>query len=68
MKRNPVLAQIIRNNRKALKAFIKTGKISDGLYQKLFDYYLDQMPYGTAKARTGDPYEWISKQLTEEGL
>ena len=24
-----------------------------------------QMPYGTAKARTGDPYEWCSNKLNE---
>lgn len=41
----------------------------DEYYEKLFDYYTggalgpDQMPYGTAKARTGDPYEWIYKRL-----
>lgn len=35
--------------------------ISEDLFAKLFDVYANngEMPYGVAKARTGDPYEWI---------
>jgi len=35
------------------------------LYGKLFRYYMDTgaMPYGTAKARTGDPDIWITNQI-----
>ena len=29
------------------------------LYQDLFNYYSDEMPYGTQKARDGDPMDWI---------
>ena len=69
MKRDPVLVKIIKNNRKALKAFLAGGDLSNGLYEKLFSYYYCSMPYGTAKARSGlDPYQWIAKQLKEEGL
>ena len=36
-------------------------------YQQLYDYYTsigpDGMPYGTAKARTGDPDQWIYHRL-----
>lgn len=34
-------------------------------YQELYEYYLNsgQMPYGVAKARTGDPDQWILDQL-----
>lgn len=30
-------------------------------YEKLFNYFLDtnEMPYGVAKARTGEPDAWI---------
>lgn len=37
------------------------------LYEKLFSYFClsGRMPYGVAKARTGDPYEWISDHLEE---
>jgi len=38
------------------------------LYHALFDYYCDsgEMPYGTQKARDGDPVEWISQRLDAE--
>jgi len=32
----------------------------------IYEYYLPEMPYGTAKARDGDPYEWIYQQLEKE--
>jgi hypothetical protein len=34
-------------------------------YQDLFEYYCatGEMPYGTMKARTGDPFNWISDRL-----
>lgn len=34
----------------------------------IFDFYLDsgKMPYGTAKARTGDPQEWMFNELSRE--
>jgi len=40
----------------------------DELYEKLFDYYCSsgEMPYGTMKARTGDPWNWITDQLSKE--
>lgn len=38
------------------------------LYQDLFDYYSDEMPYGTQKARDGDPMEWIFTRLDDLGL
>ena len=38
------------------------------LYDALFDYYSEsgEMPYGTQKARDGDPVEWISQRLDAE--
>lgn len=36
---------------------------SSNHYQSLYERYLQDMPYGTAKARDGDPYEWITNQL-----
>ena len=35
-------------------------------YDIFFDYYSDEMPYGTQKARDGDPYEWIFDRLSRE--
>lgn len=40
------------------------------LYSDLFSYYMDsgEMPYGTMKARDGDPEEWILDRLEDMGL
>jgi len=35
-------------------------------YHKLFDYYADEMPYGIAKCRTGEPDTWILNKLAEK--
>lgn len=37
-------------------------------YEKVFSYYLDsgEMPIGTAKARTGDPIQWMTDRLQQE--
>lgn len=39
------------------------SELSDELYQKLYQILAIDMPYGTAKARTGDPSQWISDNL-----
>jgi hypothetical protein len=60
------LSSIIRANQRDVDAFMRSGDLSDSLYEVLFDYYMDEMPYGTAKARTGDPYEWISDRFHDD--
>jgi len=40
--------------------------MSDALYDALYDYYFDDMPYGTKKARDGDPHEWISDRFAQD--
>jgi len=52
--------------RRDVKDFAQTGNMSDALYDVLYDYYFDDMPYGTKKARTGDPHEWISNRFAED--
>ena len=49
-----------------VKDFVQSGEMSDHLFQALYDYYFDDMPYGTKKARDGDPYEWISDRFAED--
>lgn len=46
------------------------GELAQNLYEELFEYYLDlgEIPYGVAKARTGDPYEWVYDKLEEIGV
>ena len=34
----------------------------------LFGYYQDEMPYGTQKARDGDPTEWLENRLSDLGM
>lgn len=43
----------------------KIDFISTSAYEKLFDYFLNsgEMPYGIAKARSGDPDLWILQQM-----
>jgi len=49
-----------------IKDFTTTGEMSDHLFQALYDYYFDDMPYGTKKARDGDPYEWVADRFAED--
>lgn len=62
----PELAKILRHFGKELADFQNNGELDDDLYSALYDYYFDDMPYGTKKARTGDPYEWISQRLDSD--
>lgn len=42
-----------------------TGDMSEELYNDFYEYYLllGEIPYGTAKARDGDPYQWVFFRL-----
>lgn len=33
------------------------------LYDKLYEQYYQDMPYGVAKARTGTPHEWFEDNI-----
>ena len=43
----------------------ETGDLDQDLYEAAFKYYCStgDMPYGVAKARDGDPYEWVANEL-----
>lgn len=43
---------------------------SDELYVELYEYYLcsGEMPYGVAKARTGDPLTWVVDKLHRDKI
>ena len=60
------LQHILHTFRRDIQDFIQHGDLSDHLYDALYDYYHDDMPYGVAKARSGDPYEWISNRLHQD--
>lgn len=56
---------ILNRFKHEVKTFEQGGDLDEDLYHALFDYYSDagEMPYGVAKARTGDPYEWVAQNL-----
>jgi len=56
---------ILNRFKHEVKRFQNGDEIDTELYHALFDYYNDhgEMPYGIAKARDGDPINWISDKL-----
>ena len=52
----------------AVQEFHEKGEVSPAVYDRLYDYYVNngEMPYGVAKARDGDPDQWIYERLAEE--
>ena len=54
---------ILKRFTKEVADFEAGGDLDDDLYDTLYDYYFDDMPYGVKKARTGDPYEWVSERF-----
>lgn len=63
---DPALEKLLRHYGKEVKDFIHGSELADDLYHALYDFYFDEMPYGTKKARTGDPFEWITERLDKE--
>jgi len=49
-----------------VEEFKDTGELSNKLFDVLYEHWLHEMPYGTAKARDGDPGEWIAERLASE--
>lgn len=66
MKNN--LKEIIKLHQVDVDTLIKTEVLTERLYDALYNYYADQMPYGTAKARDGDPESWIIEQFANDYL
>jgi hypothetical protein len=65
---NDTLAHIVKRFPKEVKDFARGAELSDELYHALYDYYFlhGEMPYGTAKGRDGDPYEWIHQRFDQD--
>jgi hypothetical protein len=57
------LGRIAHQYSKEVKDFMAGGDMDDDLFSALYDYYFDDMPYGTKKARDGDPYEWVANRF-----
>jgi hypothetical protein len=62
------LSHIMDRFKHEVDQFEKGGDLDDDLYYALFDYYSDhgEIPYGIAKGRDGDPFEWITDRLDQE--
>ena len=60
------LDHILQRFSREVADFEAGGDLDQDLYEALYDYYFDDMPYGTKKARDGDPYEWVSERLADE--
>ncbi|WP_396189436.1 hypothetical protein, partial [Flavobacterium sp.] len=58
------LNHILNRFKAEVKAFEKGADLDEDLYDALYDYYVDmaEMPYGVQKARTGDPYDWVTQR------
>ena len=64
------MKHIINKFKHEVKKFVAGGDLDEDLYDALYDYYCDQgeMPYGTMKARDGDPYEWVTQRFDSDVL
>lgn len=62
------LDHILNRFKFEVKQFEADGDLDHDLYEALYDYYMDkgEIPYGVAKGRTGDPYEWISDKFAQD--
>ena len=60
------LDHILKRFGREVADFEAGAELDNDLFDALYDYYFDDMPYGVKKARTGDPHEWISDRLTAD--
>ena len=51
-----------------IEDFKQTGDMSDALYDALYDYYFDDMPYAVKKGKDEhqDPYQWIGDRFAQD--
>ena len=64
------VAKIMAKHPQDVAKMKATGDLDAGseLMMDLMDYYSDEMPYGTMKARDGDPVEWIMNKLDDMNM
>ena len=62
------LEHIVTRFKHETKNFLNGADLDEDLYNALYDFYIDngEMPYGVAKAREGDPYQWVSDHFADE--
>ena len=61
---------ILNKYPEAYAKILDDGEVNDNekLYDELYEYFLEDMPYGVQKARTGMPDEWIVEHLDYLGF
>jgi len=64
-KTNETLKTVCHGLEADVKKFLEGGDLTDRLFDRAYGYYVSsgEMPYGTAKARDGDPWNWVSDKL-----
>ena len=68
MENDNTMRHIVSKFKHEVKNFLAGSELSDDLYHALYDYYSDhgEMPYGIAKGRDGDPYEWVHMRFDQD--
>lgn len=64
------MQKISKQKNQQLKNMLKDTKTNDDeLIEFFMEYWMDngEMPYGTQKARDGDPYNWTTDKLEQVG-
>ena len=61
---------LIKKHRVAIDQ-VQKGEIDElpqDAYEDFYEFYLrgGEIPYGTAKARDGDPYQWVNARVLED--
>jgi hypothetical protein len=62
------MRHIVSKYKHEVKNFLAGEDLDNDLYEALFDYYSDhgEMPYGVAKGRDGDPFEWVTMRFDRD--
>ena len=50
---------------KEVRDFSQGGDMDENLFHALYDFYIDDMPYGIKKARDGDPMTWVGEHFKD---
>ena len=66
MESDDTFNHILHHYSAEVKQFKKGHELDDRLYDALYDYYSEDMPYGIKKARDGDPVTWVSDKFDED--
>jgi len=67
-----VMKYVMAKHPEATKKLLQSQDLmdiyDDELYMDLFDYFSEEMPYGTQKARDGDPVQYMQDELDGMGM